>query len=91
VKLSDSQLKDLLAAHCYRVINNMNHNDLMGYAIQMMIGSFDVNPGQGDTDQTMLIEDILTAEGEDDDAAVEFITGVGIDPDTAQALIDQLG
>ncbi len=34
------------------------------------------NPGQGDTDVAMLIEDIWVAEGEDDDSTQEFIAGV---------------
>jgi hypothetical protein len=40
------------------------------------MSSFDQNPGQGDTDVDMLIEDIWVAEGEDDDSTQEFIAGV---------------
>jgi hypothetical protein len=74
--LTSEQTFDLLRTHCYRVINDMNHDDLMSYAIQMMIQSFDKNPGQGDTDVDMLIQDIWIAEGEDDDSTSEFIAGV---------------
>ena len=74
--LTSDQISDLLQAHCYRVIDNMNHDDLMSYAIQMMTQSFDKNPGQGDTDVNMLIQDIWIAESEDDDDTSEFIAGV---------------
>jgi hypothetical protein len=76
MNLTTEQVSDLLQAHCYRVFNNMNYDDLMSYAIQMMSQSFDKNPGQGDTDVPMLIEDIWVAEGEDDDSTSEFIAGV---------------
>jgi hypothetical protein len=74
--LTSEQVDNLLTSHCYRVINNMNHDDLISYAIQMMMGSFDVNPGMGDTDVNMLIHDIWIAEGEDDASTSEFIAGV---------------
>jgi len=75
-QLTSYQISDLVQAHCYRVIDNMDADDLMSFAIQMMVQSFDQNPGQGDTDVPMLIEDIWVAEGEDDDSTLEFIAGV---------------
>ncbi len=54
----------------------MDADDLFSYAMQMMMQSFDKNPGQGDTDVDMLIKDIWVAEGEDDDSTQEFIAGV---------------
>jgi len=74
--LSSEQVHYLLGAHCYRVIDNMDADDLFSYAMQMMMQSFDKNPGQGDTDVDMLIKDIWVAEGEDDDSTQEFIAGV---------------
>ena len=71
--LTTEQVSDLLQAHCFRVIDNMDLDDLMSYAIQMMAQSFDKNPGQGDTDVDMLITDIWVAEGEDEDSTSEFI------------------
>ena len=76
MKLTPEQINDLLVEHCYRVVDNMDSKDLMSYAMQMMTQSFDKNPGQNDTDVNMLIEDIWVAEGEDDDATLEFIAGV---------------
>ena len=76
MNLTSEQVSDLLIAHCYRVIENMDMYDLVSYAVQMMSQSFDQNPGQGDTDVDMLIEDIWVAEGEDDDSTQEFIAGV---------------
>lgn len=76
MNLTSEQVSDLLIAHCYRVIENMDMDDLVSYAVQMMSQSFDQNPGQGDTDVDMLIEDIWVAEGEDDDSTQEFIAGV---------------
>ena len=74
--ITSEQVSDLLTAHCYRVIDNMDMKDLVSYAVQMMSQSFDQNPGQGDTDVDMLIEDIWVAEGEDDESTHEFIAGV---------------
>jgi len=73
--LTSEQVSNLLQDHCYRVINEMDQDDLFSYAVQMMMQSFDQNPGQGDTDVAMLIEDIWVAEGEDDDSTLEFIAG----------------
>ena len=85
--LTSVQVFDLLRAHCYRVIVNMDSDDLMSYAIQMMAQSFDQNPGQGDIDVPMLIEDIWVAEGEDDDSTLEFITGV-VGYDLAKEIVE---
>lgn len=74
--LTSEQIAELLEAHCYRVVDNMSSNDLFSYAVAMMKESFDQNPGQGDTNLQMLIEDILVAEDGDDDSASEFIAGV---------------
>lgn len=74
--LTSEQVSELLQEHCYRVIDGLDADDLFSYAMQMMMSSFDQNPGQGDTDVAMLIEDIWVAEGEDDDATQEFIAGV---------------
>ncbi|NBX51469.1 hypothetical protein EBT25_16460 [bacterium] len=84
--LTSEQVSELLQAHCYRVIDNMDADDLFSYAVQMMMQSFDQNPGQGDTDVDMLIEDIWVAEGEDDDATQEFIAGV-IGDDLAEEIV----
>jgi hypothetical protein len=74
--LTTEQISDLCQAHCYRVIDNMDMDDLVSYAIKMMCQSFDKNPGNGDTDVDMLIEDIWVAEGEYNDTTYEFIAGV---------------
>jgi hypothetical protein len=84
--LTSEQVSDLLTAHCYRVIDNMEADDLFSYAMQMMMQSFDKNPGQSDTDVAMLIEDIWVAEGEDDDSTQEFIAGV-VGNDLAEEII----
>jgi hypothetical protein len=76
MNLTPEQISDLCQAHCYRVIDNMNQDDLLSYAIQMMYQSFDKDPGQGNTDVEMLIQDIWVAEGEDEDSTAEFIAGV---------------
>lgn len=74
--LTSEQVNDLLVAHCYRVIENMDMDDLVSYAVQLMMQSFDKDPGQGNTDFEGLIQDIWVAEGEDDDSTHEFIAGV---------------
>lgn len=84
--LTSEQVSELLQAHCYRVIDNMNADDLFSYAVQMMMQSFDQNPGQGDTDVDMLIEDIWVAEGEDDDSTQEFIAGI-VGDDLAEEIV----
>ncbi len=75
MNLTTEQVKDLCQAHCYRVIDQMNHDDLISYAVQMMYMSFEKNPGVGDIDVEMLISDIYVAEDEDDDSVREFISG----------------
>lgn len=87
MSLTSGQVSDLLTAHCYRVIENMDMDDLVSYAVQMMSQSFDKNPGQGDTDVDMLIEDIWVAEGEDEDSVQEFIAGVFGDALLAEEII----
>jgi hypothetical protein len=87
--LTTEQIQELCQAHCYRVIDNMDADDLFSYAVQMMMSSFDQNPGQGDTDVNMLIEDIWVAEGEDEDSTAEFIIGTGIDPEVADKLVNE--
>ena len=72
--LTSEQVSDLLTAHCYRVIDAMDMDDLVSYAVQMMMESFGGKPNQVDVD--MLIQDIWVAEGEDDDATQEFIAGI---------------
>jgi len=74
--LTSEQVSDLLTAHCYRVIDSMDMDDLVSYAVQLMMQSFDKDPGQGNTDVEALIQDIWIAEGEDDDSTQEFIAGV---------------
>ena len=74
--MTELQIQELLSAHCYRVLDNMDADDLFSYAMQMMSQSFDKNPGQFDVDVDMLIEDIWVAEGEDEDSTQEFIAGV---------------
>lgn len=76
MKLTSKQVYNLLHEHCYRVIDNMDADSLFSYAMQMMMSSFDKNPGQGNTDFEGLIQDIWVAEGEDDDSTQEFIAGV---------------
>ncbi len=86
--LTSEQISDLCQAHCYRVIDSMDMDDLVSYAVQMMYQSFDKNPGQNDTDLAMLIEDIWVAEGEDDDSTQEFIAGV-VGDELAEQIVSQ--
>jgi hypothetical protein len=86
--LTSDQIADLCQAHCYRVIDSMDMDDLVSYAVQMMYQSFDKTPGQGDTDVDMLIEDIWVAEGEDDDSTLEFIAGV-VGDELAEQIVSQ--
>ena len=89
--LTSEQLSELLQAHCYRVIDNMDADSLFSYAMQMMMQSFDKNqhPGCFDIDEDALLEDILVAEGEDEDAAVEFLIDNGIEPELAEKLMKE--
>lgn len=87
--LTAEQINDLCLAHCNRVVDNMDMDDLVSYAVQQMMTSFDRNPGQNDTDLDMLIEDIWVAEGEDEDSTTEFLIGAGIDPEVAEKLVNE--
>ncbi len=72
--LTTEQVSNLLQAHCLRVIDNMEIDDLVSYAIRMMAESFGASPEH--TDVPMLIQDIWVAEGGDDDSTSEFIAAV---------------
>lgn len=89
MNLTPEQTQDLLTAHCYRVIDSMDADSLFSYAMQMMMDSFSKNPGQGDIDVDMLIEDIFIAEDEDEDSVTEFLIGTGIDPEVAEKLVTE--
>lgn len=88
MNIQKDTINDLLVAHCGRVIESMDHDDLYSYAMRMMMMSFDIDPGQGNTDLPMLIQDIITAEGGDEDSASEFISGaVNLEDDEIDELI----
>jgi hypothetical protein len=91
--LNSEQIQDILTGNCYRVIDNMDHDDLVSYAMEMMMQSFDNHPGAGDVNVDMLIEDILTAEGEQDsedsDSTFEFINGVVNDNDLTESVMNR--
>lgn len=86
MSLTPEQTRNLLFAHCYRVVNDMDADSLFDYAVRVMAESFDQNPGTGDTDVPFLISDIMTAEGGDADSAYEFIAEA-LDPETADELM----
>jgi hypothetical protein len=86
-KLTPDQTQALLNAHCHRVVNNMDWDDLVNYAVQMMKESFDINPGCGDTDINQLLCDIQIAEDDDEDAMFEFIHGEIGAADLAEELV----
>ena len=88
--ITPEQIDSLLQAHCHRVIESMDHDDLYAYAMQLMAQSFDKNPGHGDTDVDALVADILIAEDNDEDAASDFIAGA-VDNETADELMKQFG
>jgi hypothetical protein len=85
--LSELQTQELLTAHCYSVLNKMDHEDLLSYAMQMMSQSFDKNPGQFDVDVDALIEDIWEAQGENEGATELFIANV-VGHDIAEKIME---
>lgn len=89
MSLSQEQISALVHDHCFRVVDGWDSDTLMAYAISMMVDSFDKDPGQGNTDLEMLVEDIINHEGGDYDSAYEFLVGAGVDEDTAEELIEQ--
>ena len=74
--LTTEQVSKLLQSHCLRVIDRMDEDELVSYAIKMMSQSFNQKWGEGDTDVPMLIQDIWIAEGEDDDSTSDFIGAI---------------
>jgi hypothetical protein len=86
--IPQEQIQDILDAHCRRVIDGMNHDDLYNYALNQMKQSFDENPGFGDTSLTFLMNDIKKAEGQDLDSVSEFLTGVGVEDKLIDDLMD---
>ena len=74
--LTTEQVSKLLQSHCLRVIDRMDEDELVSYAIKMMSQSFNQKWGEGDTDVPMLIQDIWIAEGEDVDSTSDFIGAI---------------
>ena len=70
--LTNTQIRDLARDHAYRVIDNMDADTLMAYAIDQLANSFDL-------DLDYIVQDIVDYEGGDLDAAREFMIGAGID------------
>jgi len=69
-----------------------DHDDLIYYAMQMMMKSFDKDQGMGNTDLNMLIKDMLIAEGDDEDSVSEFISGaIDLEDDEIDELIANPG
>ena len=88
MKLTPEQLNNLLNGHCHRVLDNLNHDDLYNYALQMMKESYDKNPGCGDTSQEMLVADIFIAEDQDEDSVYEFLIGSGVEDEKAMSIVN---
>lgn len=78
--LSNTQIRALARYHAYRIVDNMSSGDLFNYAVEQIADSFDL-------DINMLVSDIIVYEGEDCDAAGEFMIGSGIAPEEVDELI----
>lgn len=86
---TEEQISSLVYSHCRRVIDNMNHDDIINYAIQMMIDSFDKDPGVGNTDVDRLLGDIYEAELGDLDSVSEFLEGEGIPQNVVDTIMGE--
>lgn len=90
MKLSATDLHTLIHDHCQRVIDNMNHDDLIAYAKDQMVSSF-IYGGyvRNDNVQEDLLNDMMLHEEGDSDSVYEFMVGAGIDEDLAEQVINQ--
>jgi hypothetical protein len=84
--LNSKQIHCILESHCYDVIDSMDMDDLVSYALHQMMQSFDKNPGVGDTDVNELIEDIWVFKGEDEKETIQFLVDNGLGVDAAKQL-----
>jgi hypothetical protein len=87
--LTPEQIQNLVIGHCDRVISQMSPLGLKSYAMKMMAGSFDKDPGQGNTDLAMLVTDIYEVEEEDSDSVHEFMVGAGLTNEQAEDLLNR--
>jgi len=78
--LTNTQIRALARDHAYRVIDSMDADTLMAYAIDHLADSFDL-------DIDYIVQDIVDYEGGDLDAASEFMVGAGIDAEEVDALL----
>ena len=88
--LTSEQLRKILEAHCKRKVQGMDINELRSYALNGLKESFDKNPGVGDTDEDLLVEDIIEHDhlyGDDIIESREFLMSCGIDKKEAQELL----
>lgn len=90
--LTSEQLHKILDAHCKRKVQGMDINELRSYALNGLKESFDKNPGAGDTDEFLLMEDIIEHDhlyGDDIIESRKFLMSCGIDKKEAQELIKE--
>jgi hypothetical protein len=87
--LTSEQIQNLVEAHCFAVVDAMDMDDLVSFAVQQMMLSFDKNPGVGDTDVSELVEDIWVFKGEDEKETIQFLVDNGIGVDVAKQLYDE--
>jgi hypothetical protein len=90
--LTPEKLRKILEAHCKRKVQGMDINELRSYALNGLKESFDKNPGVGDTDEFLLMEDIIEHDhlyGDDIIHSRKFLMSCGIDKNEAKELIKE--
>ncbi len=85
-QLTHEQLREVAYCHAERLVAKMSLNELKDLALRYVIGSFDNTPGEEDTNEWLLINDIRRVECGDDDSVFEFLVGCGIDDTVAESL-----
>ncbi len=83
-KMTHEQLREVAYYHCERLVAKMSMNELKDLALHYMIGSFDKTPGEEDTCEFLLVNDIRRVECGDDDSVYEFLVGCGIEEKVAE-------
>lgn len=92
--LSTQQLSNLLVAHCSRVIQGMNEEQLRACAMSLLVQSF-LKDGvgsivSGTIEEGMLLQDIYEREGENESKMADFIEGTGIPREQAEEVAESI-
>ena len=79
--LTNTQIRNLAHEHATRVVDSMDHKDLVRYAVDMLSDSFDI-------DLFTLLDDMIHNAGEDMDEVREHMLNSGLTNDEVDSALE---